>query len=318
MTQEKQVAVVTGSSSGIGFETCLTMARNGYNTYATMRKIEGKTNQITDIAKNENLPLKVLQLDVDNDKSVLDAINRIVTEYGSIDVIVNNAGYALVGALEQTSMEEIKAQFETNFFGAVRVMQAVIPAMREQRSGKIINITSIGGRIAIPLDSIYHATKFALEGLSESIQYELEPFGIKVILIEPGAVGSNFWKNWMMAAKASSSDDNNTNSQYKQIQNNMLGSFKQMEQNAIHPSEVANVILQAVKDDNPDFRYVVGKDAATILETRKKMSDREFQNFFKKQLICKILVTSLSSTAATECLPFGSNAFYNICYMGSR
>ncbi|MFL6344053.1 MAG: SDR family oxidoreductase, partial [Nitrososphaeraceae archaeon] len=196
MTQEKQVAVVTGSSSGIGFETCLTMARNGYNTYATMRKIEGKTNQITDIAKNENLPLKVLQLDVDNDKSVLDAINRIVTEYGSIDVIVNNAGYALVGALEQTSMEEIKAQFETNFFGAVRVMQAVIPAMREQRSGKIINITSIGGRIAIPLDSIYHATKFALEGLSESIQHELEPFGIKVILVEPGAVGSTFWKNW--------------------------------------------------------------------------------------------------------------------------
>jgi NAD(P)-dependent dehydrogenase (short-subunit alcohol dehydrogenase family) len=321
VTQEKQVAVVTGSSSGIGFETCLILARNGFHTYATMRKVDGGgggSKQIIDIAKNENLPLKVLQLDVDNDKSVLDAINRIVTEYGSIDVIVNNAGYALVGALEQTSMEEIKAQFETNFFGAVRVMQAVIPAMREQRSGKIINITSIGGRIAIPLDSIYHATKFALEGLSESIQYELEPFGIKVILVEPGAVGSNFWKNWMMAAKASSSDDNNTNSQYKQIQNNMLVSFKQMEQNAIHPSEVANVILQAVKDDNPDFRYVVGKDAATILETRKKMSDREFQNFFKKQLICKILVTSLSSTAATECLPFGSNAFYNICYMGSR
>jgi NADP-dependent 3-hydroxy acid dehydrogenase YdfG len=177
MTQEKQVAVVTGNSSGIGFETCLTMARNGYNTYATMRKIEGKTNQITDISKNENLPLKVLQLDVDNDKSVLDAINRIVTEYGSIDVIVNNAGYALVGALEQTSMEEIKAKFETNFFGAVRVMQAVIPAMREQRSGKIINITSIGGRIAIPLDSIYHATKFALEACLNLYSMNLNHLG---------------------------------------------------------------------------------------------------------------------------------------------
>ncbi|MFL6380307.1 MAG: SDR family oxidoreductase [Nitrososphaeraceae archaeon] len=284
MTQEKQVAVVTGSSSGIGFETCLTMARNGYNTYATMRKIEGKTNQITYIAKNENLPLKVLQLDVDNDKSVLDAINRIVTEYGSIDVIVNNAGYALVGALEQTSTEEIKAQFETNFFGAVRVTQTVIPVMREQRSGRIVNIISMGGRIAIPLDSIYHATKFALEGLSESIQYELEPFGIKVILVEPGAVGSNFWKNWRMAAKASNSSDNNNDYLlYRQIENNMLESFKKMEQNAIHPSEVAKMILQAVTSDNPDFRYVIGKDAATILETRKRMSDREFQDLFKKQ-----------------------------------
>jgi|ERR671933_87792 NAD(P)-dependent dehydrogenase (short-subunit alcohol dehydrogenase family) len=118
----QEVAVVTGSSTGIGFETCLTMARNGFNTYATMRKIEGKTNQITDIAKTENIPLKVLQLDVDNDKSVLDAVNKIVTENVRVDVVVNNAGYALVGALEQTSMDEIKAQFETNFFGAVRMM----------------------------------------------------------------------------------------------------------------------------------------------------------------------------------------------------
>ncbi|MFL6361038.1 MAG: SDR family oxidoreductase [Nitrososphaeraceae archaeon] len=285
MTSERQVAVVTGSSTGIGFETSLMLARNGFHTYATMRKLEGGgSKHITDIAKNENLPLQVIQLDVDNDKSVLEAINRIVTEKNRIDVVVNNAGYALVGALEQTSMEEIKAQFETNFFGAVRVTQAVIPVMREQRSGKIVNITSMGGRIAIPLDSIYHATKFALEGLSESIQYELEPFGIKVILVEPGAVGSNFWKNWRMAAKASNSSDNNNDySLYRQIENNMLESFKKMKQNAIHPSEVAKMILQAVTADNPDFRYVIGKDAATILETRKRMSDREFQDLLKKQ-----------------------------------
>jgi NAD(P)-dependent dehydrogenase (short-subunit alcohol dehydrogenase family) len=279
----EEVAVVTGSSTGIGFETSLALAKNGYLTYATMRKTEGGgSKQIADITKNENLPLNVLQLDVENDKSVLNAVNRIVTENSRIDVVVNNAGYALVGALEETSTEEIKAQFETNFFGAVRVMQAVIPIMRKQRSGKIVNITSMGGRIAIPLDSIYHATKFALEGLSESIQYELEPFGIKIILIEPGAVGTNFWKNWRMATKASSSSDNN-NSPYKQIENNIFESFKKMEQNAIHPSEVTKVILQAVIADNPDFRYVVGKDAAAILETRRSMSDREFHNFMKKQ-----------------------------------
>ena len=183
----EEVAVVTGSSSGIGFETSHALARNGFHTYATMRKLDGGgSNQITDIAKNENLPLDVVQLDVDDDKSVLDAINKIVSEKDRIDVVVNNAGYTLIGTFEENSMEEIKAQFETNFFGAVRVMIAVIPTMRKQRSGKIVNISSMGGRISFPLDSIYHGTKFALEGLSESIQYELEPFGIKIIVIGQG------------------------------------------------------------------------------------------------------------------------------------
>ena len=154
--------------------------------------IIGKRLQIGDIAKNENLPLEVIQLDVNNDKSVTDAINRIAEEKNRIDIVVNNAGFDLMGALEETSMDEIKAQFETNFFGAVRVMQAVIPMMRKQRAGIIVNTTSLGGRISFPLNSPYHATKFALEGLSESIQFELEPFGIKIIVIEPGGVGSNF------------------------------------------------------------------------------------------------------------------------------
>lgn len=281
MAKEK-VAIITGSSTGIGFETSLILARNGFHTYATMRKLEVGSKQITDISKNENLPLQAVQLDVDNDKSVIDAINNIVMEKDRIDVVVNNAGYALIGAFEENSMEEIKSQFETNFFGTVRIMQAVIPIMRKQRSGRIVNITSMGGRVAIPLDSIYHATKFALEGLSESIQYELEPFGIKVILIEPGAIGSNFWKNLKMAAKASSLDNNN-NSPYRQLVDNILGTFKQIEQNTIHPSEVAKVILQAVLSDNPDFRYVIGKDAAMMLEARRNMPDREFENLMKKQ-----------------------------------
>jgi short-subunit dehydrogenase len=128
-------------------------------------------------------------------------------------------------------MDDIMAQFQTNFLGAIRVMQAVISIMRKQRSGKIVNITSMGGRIAIPLDSIYHGTKFALEGLSESIQYELEPFGIKIILIEPGAVGSNFWKNLKMITKIS---DPNM-SVYRQLENNMSEALKQMVQNTTHP-----------------------------------------------------------------------------------
>jgi len=276
----QKVAVVTGSSSGIGYETSLILARNGIHTYASMRKVEGGgSKQIIDIAKNENLPLQVIQLDVNNDKSVTEAINRITKEKDRIDIVVNNAGYDLMGALEETSIDAIKAQFETNFFGVVRVMQEVIPIMRKQREGIIVNITSLGGRISFPLNSPYHATKFALEGLSESIQYELEPFGIKIIVIEPGGVGSNFLKNLKMSTKMSDP----VNSPYGSMQSSMSEYLKQWAQNTMHPSEVARVILQAVTSENHDFRYVVGKDAAMALESRRNMSDREYQNLIKKQ-----------------------------------
>jgi NAD(P)-dependent dehydrogenase (short-subunit alcohol dehydrogenase family) len=277
----QKVAVVTGSSSGMGYETSLILARNGFHTYATVRKLEGEgSNQILDIAKNENLPLQIIQLDVNNEKSVTEAVNRIANEKGRIDVVINNAGYDLMGALEETSMDEIKGQFETNFFGAVRVMQAVIPTMRKQRAGIIVNITSLGGRISFPLNSTYHATKFALEGLSESIRYELEPLGIKLIVIEPGGVGSNFLKNLKWASKTSDP----LNSQYSSMRSSILEYFKQWAQNLAHPSEVAKVILQAVTSDNPEFRYTVGEDAAMTLESRRNMSDREFHNMMKKQI----------------------------------
>ena len=277
--QDQKVAVVTGSSTGIGFETSITLARNGFHTYATMRKLEGeKTKPLTEVAKNENLQSQAIELDVDNDKSVADVINTIVEERKRIDVLVNNAGYGLGGALEDSSMDEIKAQFETNFFGAVRATKAILPVMRRQGEGKMVNITSMGGRIAIPLSSSYHGSKFALEGLSESIQYELEPFGIKVILIEPGAVGSNFWKNIKIAKSSSDS-----NSPYSQFGNRILKAYKETEQNTISPSVVANTILDAVTSNNPQLRYVVGEDAAKTLEARKNMPDREFGDLIKKQ-----------------------------------
>lgn len=279
-TQGK-VAVVTGSSSGIGFETSLALARNGFYTYATMRNPE-KSNLITKTATSEKLPLQALSLDVNIEKSVTDGIDRILNESERIDVLVNNAGFDLTGPLEETSIDEIKGQFETNLFGAIRTMQAVIPTMRNQRSGKIVNITSVGGKLAIPFHSGYHGTKFALEGLSESIQYELDPFGIKIIVIEPGAVGSSFWKNMKSAEKSSNLTDGN--SPYVSMISNMSAALKQMEQSSIPPSEVANVIVSAVTTDNPDFRYVVGKDAIMTLEAKGNMSDVEFKRLIKKQL----------------------------------
>jgi NAD(P)-dependent dehydrogenase (short-subunit alcohol dehydrogenase family) len=275
----QRIVVVTGSSSGIGFETSLLLAKSGFYTYATVHKLEGEgSRQIIDIAKKEKLPLEVVQLDVNSDESVTDTINSIVKKHNRIDVIVNNAGYALGGALEETSMDEIRKQFETNFFGAVRVMRAAIPFMRSQRSGKIINITSMGGRISIPLSTFYHGSKFALEGVSESLQYELEPFGIKMILIEPGAVGSNFWKSIKIANGATS-----PNSPYTQLADNMSKTFKKMEENAMHPSEVAKTILDVVTSDDPQLRYVVGNDATKIIEARQNMSDKEFGNLIKDQ-----------------------------------
>jgi short-subunit dehydrogenase len=208
---------------------------------------------------------------------VADAIDRIVGEKDRIDVVVNNAGYGFTGALEETSMDEIKSQFETNFFGAVRVMKSVIPIMRKQATGIIVNTTSLSGKVPLPLESVYTASKFALEGISESIQYELEPLRIKIIIVEPGGVGSSFLKS-SRAPKAS-----DLNSSYRSIENKISESFKQWSQNLMHPSEVAKVVLEAVTSDNPDLRYTVGKDASTMIERRKNMSDREFHDMINKQ-----------------------------------
>lgn len=147
MNPDQKVAVVTGSSSGIGLETSLTLARNGFTTYATMRSLE-KSSTLNTLAEKEKLAIKVVQLDVTENQSVNDAIKTIVSEAGRIDVLVNNAGYLLFGAFEDLSIEEIKSQFETNFFGAVRVMHAVLPTMRNQRNGMIVNMSSMGGRMS--------------------------------------------------------------------------------------------------------------------------------------------------------------------------
>ena len=198
----QKVAIVTGSSSGTGHATSLILARNGFYTYATARDIK-KSASLQSTADAERLHLKLIQLDITDDRSVKGAVEKIVSEKGRIDVLVNNAGYGLFGVFEDLSVDEIKAQFETNFFGVVRVTQHVLPIMRNGIGGGIIvNVSSGNGHVPFPVISAYVATKFALEGLSESIAYELEPFGIKVILIEPGAIGSGFMKGSVMSNRA--------------------------------------------------------------------------------------------------------------------
>ena len=273
MQEQKNVALVTGSSSGIGFETSLLLARTGFHTYASMRNLE-KSKNITEIANTEKLPLQVVQLDVNDGRSVKDAIDKIVAEKDRIDILVNNAGYGLFGSLEDISIEEVKAQFETNFFGVIRVTQQVLPVMRKQNSrGTIVNVSSVGGRIGVPILSAYQSTKFALEGLSESMSYELEPFGIRVVIIEPGFIRTNIINSSTSAKKAL-----DPKSPYFSLMQKVENHFKSMMENASSPpEEVARVILQALTSENPQLRYTVGNDAATIVQARMNMPDEEFR-----------------------------------------
>ena len=218
--------MVTGSSSGIGFETALDLAREGYFTYATMRNTK-KGDTIKEIAKKENLKLETRELDVDKEDSVKNAINKIVKEKGRIDILVNNAGYGLFGCLEDISMEELKAQFETNFFGVVRVSQAIIPVMRNQKSGIIVNVSSVAGRIGFPVSPGYISSKFAIEGLSESMRYELSPFGINVIIIEPGVIKTNFMSSTKKSIKSDSA--------YKDITNKVIMGITMFFQQRLNP-----------------------------------------------------------------------------------
>ena len=273
----EKIALVTGSSSGIGYETSLSLAREGYFTYATMRDLK-KSDEIKKIAKNENLPLKVIELDVDNEDSTENAIRMIIDEKQRIDVLVNNAGWGIWGTAEDVSLEEFREQFETNFFSIIRMIQKVAPVMRKQGTGHIVNISSIAGRIGFPVSAAYISSKFALEGLSESIRYELGQFGVNVIIIEPGVIKTNFFDSMKIAKKVDESDT------YRDITIKVISGFKMMAEMGTPPKEVANVIIKSLKEEKPLPRYVVGNDAAMFLEAKKMKTDIEFENYLKKEL----------------------------------
>ena len=273
----EKVAIVTGSSSGIGYETSLSLAREGYFTYATMRDLK-KADVIKKISQDENLPLKVIELDVDDEDSTENAIRAIIDEKQRIDVLVNNAGWGIWGTAEDVSLEEFREQFETNFFSIIRIIQKVAPVMRKQGSGDIVNISSIAGRIGFPVSTAYISSKFAIEGLSESLRYELGPFGVNVIIIEPGVIKTNFFDSMRTAKKADESDV------YRDITIKVISGVKMMAEMGTPPKEVANVIIKSLKEEKPLPRYVVGNDAAMFLEAKKMKTDIEFENYLKKEL----------------------------------
>lgn len=272
----EKVALVTGSSSGIGYETALALARKGYHTFATMRDT-GKSKNILEAAKKENLKLDVIELDVDKEDSIKSAISKIMSQKGRVDVLVNNAGYGLFGCLEDILIADLKQQFETNLFGIVRLIQETAPIMRKQGSGIIVNVSSVAGRIGFPGSPAYISSKFALEGLSECMRYEMSPFGIKTIIIEPGVIKTNFFSSMKV-------ERGNPDSPYKDIIDKVYKGIKMMAEMGTLPSEVANTIIKAIEAKEPLPRYVVGNDAQMFLEAKKMKTDIEFENYLKKEL----------------------------------
>jgi NAD(P)-dependent dehydrogenase (short-subunit alcohol dehydrogenase family) len=278
--QQLSVAVVTGSSSGIGLAASLALAKNGYVTYATMRNL-AKQDSIQSVAEKEHLPVRTVQLDVTDENSVKNAIQSILSESGRIDLLVNNAGYGMTGAFEDIGMDEIKSLYETNVFGVIRVTQAVLPIMRKQGSGRIINISSGAGRIGYHGGSAYVSSKFALEGLSESMAFEVEQFGIKTVLVEPGFIRTNFAENIVTAKKAQ-----DPNSPYSQMMMQMKSSShrRRMIENAPDADLVASVIVEAATAKEPNLRYLAGKDVQQMMAAKKSMSDEEFQNMIRQSV----------------------------------
>ena len=272
----QKVALVTGSSSGIGLEAALALAKDGYHTFASMRDVT-KAGELENAAKKENLPIEVIELDVDKEESIVSAIKKVMDSKGRLDVLVNNAGYGQFGCTEDVSVDDFRKQFETNFFSIVRIIQEVAPIMRNQKSGSIINISSVAGRMGLPGSPAYISSKFALEGLGECLRYELGQFGIKTTLIEPGVIKTNFFESMKIP-------DSKTDPKYKELTDHILAGLKMMVQMGTPPSQVAKVIIKAIHDDEMLPRYVVGTDAAMFMEAKKMKTDIEFEKYMSKEL----------------------------------
>jgi NAD(P)-dependent dehydrogenase (short-subunit alcohol dehydrogenase family) len=271
-TSTQKTVFITGSSTGIGRAAALHFADQGWSVVATMRNPEAGA----DLAKRPNI--RVIALDVTSSESAEQAVQDTLKHFGRIDVVVNNAGYGLFGPFETASQEAIDKQFQTNVYGIFNVTRAALPAMRSQKDGVIINVSSIGGLASFPLFSLYHATKFAVFGFSESLQYELAPHGIKVKVIAPGGVKTDFASRSLALTFADNEHP------YADTVSRVQGSFESRRGNYASSEALAVAIYGAATDGTDKLRYVVGPDAEQILGARNQMSEAEFQALVRQHM----------------------------------
>ncbi|HEY0273401.1 MAG TPA: oxidoreductase [Chitinophaga sp.] len=267
----KKVVLITGASAGMGRETAILLARNGFTVYGAARR----TAKMKDL---ETFGIRTLEMDVASEASMAQGVQQIITAEGGVDVLINNAGFGAYGALEDVSMADARYQLEVNVFGAARLIQLVLPRMREKGGGKIINISSIGGKFATPYGGWYHASKFALEALSDALRNEVKQFGIDVIVIEPGGVKSEWggiaYDNLLK---------NSTHSAYHQTIAQLAGFVKKSLDKGAEPAVIARLILQAITARKPRLRYVGGYMAQSAVIARKLLPDRLFDKMIMGQ-----------------------------------
>ena len=261
-----RVALVTGGSSGIGQSAALELRKKGFEVYAVARRVD-RMKGLADAG------VHVFGMDVTDDASMTSGIRRIRDEQGRIDVLVNNAGYGSYGSVEDVPIDEARRQFEVNLFGLARLIQLVVPTMRAQRSGRIINISSIGGHFYEPLGAWYHATKFAVEGFSDSLRLELRPHGVDVAIIEPAAIRSE----WSQIA-ADSMLETSAGGAYEEQARKAAALFERSYSPAMSsgPEIVGKAIVKAATARRPKTRYPVGKGARLIIMSRRMLPDRAF------------------------------------------
>ncbi|HSG91873.1 MAG TPA: SDR family oxidoreductase [Pseudomonadales bacterium] len=263
-----KIAVVTGTSTGIGFATAMHLARNGYRVFAGMRNL-AKAGPLQEMADGDELPLEVIQLDVTSGESIAAAFAR-VHEAGPVDVLVNNAGIGGSTPLELTPEDEHRQIFDTNYFGAMNCIQQVLPSMRERETGCIVNITSVEGRLAVPDQVAYSASKWALDAAGEALAHEVYRFGVRVVNVEPGVIMTSIFDN---SADMTRYDKH---SPYKQIMRRNGKMFMSGFKRNTQPQEVADVILEAITTPNYKLRWPVGADAFGMIEGRAKISDEDW------------------------------------------
>lgn len=271
---QKKVIIITGASSGMGKKTAMALIEQGCKVYAGARRLD-KMRDLVDLGG------LAFAVDVSKDRDLTGFVDNVVKAEGGIDVLINNAGFGLYGTVEDTSLAEARYQFEVNLFGLARLTQLVLPHMRVQRSGRIVNLSSVGGKIYTPLGAWYHATKHAVEGFSDCLRLEVKPFGIDVVIIEPGLIDTNFTHIVSKYAQK-----NIAESAYKNLITALTETIRNPGKRLpkTDPAVLAQVIARAATEPNPQTRYVKGAMAKSLLFVRKWFSDK----FFDKLIVSKI------------------------------
>lgn len=267
-----KTVLITGASAGIGKATAKLFQEKGWNVVATMRKPDDEQ----ELSQLDNV--LVTRLDVTDEASIKSAVDESVAKFGSIDVLVNNAGYGAVGPIEAFAMENVRRQFDTNVIGLIATTQEVLPHMRAAKSGTIVNISSVAGKMTFPLMSLYHSTKFAVEGFTESLSYELNPIGIKTKIVEPGAIKTDFYNRSMDISNDQSMEE------YQPTVEAMTKAMQSPSTGGSAPELVAEVIWNAATDGTPTLRYAAGADAAQFIANRKLSDDETYMNGVKEQM----------------------------------